>query len=65
MKTPNSDTIIQNALVLSNLSAFAYAIVSNIGDQNISKTINGESLTRDRIEQLVATKLTTSIQASI
>lgn len=45
-----------NALVISNVASLCNAIISEIGGAEISKTLNGDSLTRDKIEQLVCIK---------
>lgn len=65
MNNLDSSVVKQNALILSNASALANAIIVDIGEQNISKSINGESLTRDRIEQMIAMKLVNSIKTNL
>ncbi len=65
MKTTDPAVVTQNANVLANAAALTHAVVCEMGEQNICKTINGESLTRDRIEQMVAMKLTTSIESTV
>jgi len=55
MQTPNVAAVKNNATVLANAAALTYAILVEI---------NGESLTRDRVEQMVAMKLSDSIQTN-
>jgi len=65
MQNPNAAAIKQNGTVLSNATALAHAIIAGISEQHISKTLNDESLTRDKIEHLVVSKLTSNIIDSI
>ena len=65
MPSSNPSIVKHNALILSNASALTSAIISEIGEKNISKTMNGESLTRDRIEQMAMIKLTHAIQSNL
>ena len=61
MSDKNMVAVQQNALVLTNAAALANAILIVVGEQHISRTCNGESLTRDRIEQTIAAKMTNAL----
>ena len=64
MSKENPADVIQNSIVLANAAALASAVIISIGEQNISRTLNNQSLTRDRIEQLALARLNTSLVIS-
>ncbi len=63
MQQPSPSTIKQNGLVLANVSALAFSILSEVGDEHITRSIDGQSLTRDQIEQMVCLKATNTFQS--
>lgn len=58
MSQLNHNTVKQNGAVLANAAALTSAVITALGDKNISRTQNGESLTRDQVEQLALARLT-------
>lgn len=64
MNDINPILVCQNATVLANTVVLASGIISNLSDKNISKSLNGESLTRDRVEHLIATRLCSMLTES-
>lgn len=61
MKPLNTTEVRRTAILLSNAAALASTVILSLSEKNISRSINSESLTRDRIEQLVINKLTTAL----
>lgn len=61
MSNVQNQVACQNATVLANVAALASSLIISLDGKNVSRTLNQESLTRDRIEQLVLTKLTASL----
>ena len=55
-------TTLQNALILSNISAMIYGIIAEIGQEHISRTISDDSLTKNRLESAVVSKLYFDVQ---
>ena len=65
MKPLNVTEVRQTAIVLSNAAVLASSVVLSLSDKNIARSLNSESLTRDRIEQLVMTKITSSLSKKV
>ena len=62
----NADTAVirQNAVILANMAALTNAVISAIGEKYVARSINNESLTRDKIEHLALSRLTSAIVTS-
>lgn len=57
----NPQVVRQNTLVLANAAALGSAIIQSMSERHVSRTLNAETLTRDRIEQLILVKLSASL----
>lgn len=67
MSQVDTGAVKRNAVILANAAALTSAIITamtNTGkNSDISRTINNESLSRDKIEHLVLQKMTNGIVA--
>lgn len=61
MSTGDTSAIKRNATILANAAALTSGLVGAIGDKVISKSINNQSLTRDKVEHLVLSKVTSKL----
>jgi len=52
----------QNAIVLANVACLISGVLREVGEKDISRSLGGETLTRDMVEQTVLARVTSSIK---